>query len=169
MLSLSNTVNDILKLIINNYQEYGFSSADAFQAGIISCIDESKLLYMIPAIGESYYDQIAAKDKVDLTIVEQNIYYGEVFFSTGTFLRRVSMKEYQRRSGETVSKSESGKSRSASGPPGKLIGGEEMFSKAYTFMNLAGYNFSMSFNTVGIQGNWESIDKGFGHGFNPTT
>ncbi len=97
MLSATNSLNDIKAELLNKrFYDYRFQTDTLFETAITKAIDTVDRLDIIPFIGQDSYDTIQAKDKVNLTLEEQYMYYAEVNLTLGRFFEtlRVNGKNF---------------------------------------------------------------------------
>jgi len=162
MLSATNTVTDIKAKLRNTYSFYGFASDAVFISAIEESVDTVKYDVMYPALssiqenaiaeigpgisynnlasGKSFYDLIAAKDKVNLNVVEEYIYWAEVWLSMSELIGALSDDFQYNVNGDSESISTEGYSSSVSGldKSGKLALANKYYLKGYGFLVKAG-------------------------------
>ena len=159
MLSVTNSVNDIISKTVGQFTEYGFSTQLAFTTAIENSINETKLQKLIPAIGEDLYNYIAAKDKVGLTLDQERIYWAEVYLSLWNFLYIIANKETQRKAGANVSSNRSGSSASSSGDPGKYTSAMSNYIVGMNFLANAGYSLRLVYASGAMVEEWICENK----------
>ena len=86
MLSVTNTVLDV-KVKLGPFGNYGFDDDLLYTAAIEISADDVQYLKMISFIGGALYEEIQAKDKVDLEENEAYIYKAEVYAIAVSFLK----------------------------------------------------------------------------------
>lgn len=157
MLSATYTVSDVKAKLRKGYAFYGYTDDAAFTSDIESTASDVYLLYFLPRIGETAYNNIADKDKVDLTVQETYFYWAEVYTICYLILQNLTSDENQLSlSGNeslrvegyqyTVSSSEtSGNDSSLSHYHGLM----------YRYWMLAGYNLNGLQRTCTIFGDYE--------------
>jgi hypothetical protein len=158
MLSTTHTINDIKKYIVSELKEYGVSTPEELDTMITDAVEDAYLKYLYPALG-TYYDDIADKDKTDLTTVETYIYKAEIFFSAGMLLIGVSGKESQKRNTENQSTSVKGQSKSGSGRIGKEKAGGDFINRGFEMMKQAGYVRSVAIDKDGLLEEWVNLSN----------
>lgn len=138
-LSTTNEKTD-MQYELEEYKYYEYKDQVKFDAALDYAIEQAKRKTMVPKIGESYYDDISAKDKVSLTEKETNIYYAEVNYAISEFIDRESRRELFRRRAYRETKSEANVSRSTSGASGKQMAALEYHQIGNDYMSAAGYD-----------------------------
>lgn len=138
-LSATNEKDD-MQMELEDYKFYEYKDQVKFDAALDYAISQAKRKTMVPKIGESYYDDISAKDKVSLSERETNIYYAEVNYSISEFIDRESRRAMYRQKAYRETESQSNVSRSTSGASGKQMASLEYFQIANNYMSAAGYD-----------------------------
>jgi len=158
MLSVTHTIADIKLYIVSELKEFGVSTSGALDTMITTAIEDAYLKYLYPALG-SYYDDIAVKDKVNLSTSETYIYKAEIFFSAGILLVNTSNTESQKRNTGNQSQAVKGQSKSGSGRIGKEKAGGDFINKGFEMMKLAGYVRSASIDKDGLFEEWVNLSN----------
>ena len=161
MLSATNTITDIKAKLRKDYVFFDFTSDALFIAALTDCVDTVKYDDMIPFLGkdsvaiasqnlmgtgiysgESYYNEIAAKDKVSLTLTEQYIYKAEIWFACSEFIKTMSDDCIFAMNGGSVSESTKGYSYSVSNmkDSGKMQMVDDYYQKGLSSLRSAGIN-----------------------------
>ncbi len=154
MLSTTNTIIDIKKKLKNDYSYYGYSTAKDFDSDLETAVDDAKYETLLPILQQGqyavisnaigYYDLIASKDKVDLTLSEGYIYRAEVYFACAQFMEDYARAENQSTLGDSESISVEGYSRSVSGSTtGKDVAVTEFMKKGRECLAQAGYKVGL--------------------------
>lgn len=145
----------VLKSLLDvEYSNYGYTSDKEFTENIELAIDEAKELYMVPAIGEGYYDDLSTIQYSDYSSLEKYFIYAEAYFSAYVFLGKIADAEYSRKKFQFETHSTATGSYSNSGITGKHIISNKYYKKAMMFMNQAGYFMSKTLSNTGIDNKW---------------
>jgi len=160
MLSATNSVNDVKTRLRKGFAFFGFADDTAYIAEITNVLDTVKFKEMIPYLseyqlrpqavnlvsennvyaGEAYYNYIAAKDKVSLTLEENYIYRAEIAFACSEFMDRMAKDErFGAGNGITIPGfSEPSGSAGSIGASTSLLSGQ-FYDEALGYMLDAGY------------------------------
>lgn len=95
MLSVTHSINDVKKTLINDYTAFQFNTPEDFENLIIMALENVKKKTLYSTLGKDLYDSIATKDKGvngTLTLGEEYIYMGEVFLVSSEFLSLNNMR-----------------------------------------------------------------------------
>lgn len=154
MLSATHEINDMVdRLDIPN--TYGYIDEDEMKAALTTFIEDAMNDYMLPAIGSSRYNTIAAKDKTDLTDTETYLYNAEVWFSIAMFLTTMGEHRTQKKDSTSVTYSQAGVNKTYSGPNGMITSAGNYKNRAMKQMNNAGYYYTRSISRNGLMGEWK--------------
>ena len=91
MLSATHEITDIKKEL-EDCEFYGYATDDDFDEILTDVIDTVRREHMLPLISSTTYEELAAKDRIDLDDDEENIYWGEVNYVRSEFLMQRSRK-----------------------------------------------------------------------------
>lgn len=95
MLSVTHSINDVKKRLINDYSAFQFNTPEEFEDLITMALENVKMQTLYSTLGKEFYDSIAAKDKGvsgPLTLEEEYIYLGEVYLASSEFLSLNQMR-----------------------------------------------------------------------------
>lgn len=115
MLSATNSVPDIKIVLRQGFAAFGFADDPAYEAEISRILNEIEIQRMRPTIGDADYDAIQEKDKVDLDRFEENIYWGEVYFTASNMVTGQARIENFDTKGEGISIAAEGYSKTVRG------------------------------------------------------
>jgi hypothetical protein len=136
---------------------YGFSTDEALDAAIEKAFEISKMKYLIPALSEPRYDELADKDGENLTIYEKPIIEAELNFAVSCFLSEIAAIEIQRKSALSESKSFKGSSTAGNGIPGKSVSAEYFLKEAFLYLSMAGYERRQVYTKFGLIEEWDYL------------
>lgn len=141
MLSATNTITDIKTELEKDYAYYEYASDNAYSAQLTLRVTDAKLFDLVPILTEEYYNLIAAKNKVGLSLYETYLYNAEIFFACSRFLKKYSLRESQSNAGGYESITSEGYTRVITG--GAVTGKDQMadyyLREANTCLANAGY------------------------------
>lgn len=145
-LSSTNTVNDVKAVMQRTYSQLGFASDELYIAAIGVVSTPVYLTVFKPIIGEGIYETIQAKNKVNLSDIEEYIYWAEVYYLAAAMCGQLGNKMLQAfEGGGSKSMSSEGYSQGnvSYSSSGRKIGyfelQKEYLNQAKEFMGLAGY------------------------------
>lgn len=90
MLSTTYSIGDAKKRLRSTYSDLGFASATEYDDYLIIAFEDAMLNSILPKIGQDSYDEIAAKDRIDLTSEEKYIYNAEVLYACCNLMMTVA-------------------------------------------------------------------------------
>ena len=88
MLSITHTLNDTLTQLGGTFSDYGYEDLPAFELAVSSVLEDVEFLKIVPCIGRGLYDEIKAKDKVDLSEQENYLYKAEIYGACLEFTKK---------------------------------------------------------------------------------
>lgn len=157
MLSQSAEV-DYVKSKLDVGDTYGFDDEDAMTTAIETAIDDARWNYMVPAIGQALYDEIEAFDGQGLTERQKCIYLAECNFALAEFLKQAGSLVLQKRKSTSVTYSQSGVSKTYSGPNGITAASQAYLQRAYRLMRRAGFVRVASISRFGTANRWKTLE-----------
>ena len=143
MLSATNTLNDMKARLLKTFDFYDFADVPAFNASLTIGVEEAELLDVVPIIGTQWYNEIAALDKVGLTVNQNYIYWAEVHFAMSRFVKTVDEAKVQSVAGSSHSKGVGDVSESITGgtkQSGRAASAGAYYRKAMEYVVQAGYD-----------------------------
>lgn len=140
-LSSTNTVNDVKAVLQRTYSQLGFATDELYIAAIGVVSTPVYLTVFKPIIGEGIYETIQAKDKVNLSDIEEYIYWAEVYYLAAAMCGQLGNRQIQSSKGSGQSFSSEGYSQSVQDTrkAGYFELQKEYLNQAKEFMGLAGY------------------------------
>lgn len=143
MLSATNSVADIKIILRQGFAAFGFADEAAYTSEITRILNEVEIQRMRPTIGDGTYDSIQEKDKVDLDQrFEENIYWGEVYFTASNMVTGQARIENFDTKGEGITIAAEGYSktvRGGSSAESTESAARTLGKRARVFMAVAGF------------------------------
>jgi hypothetical protein len=143
MLSETRTLLDVKEKLQNIYSFYGYSSDEEFE-GILESVSEDVMrIYFYPRLGVTYYETVQAKDAVDLELLEDYLYWAEVYSICYEFLKlkRTVSGQLQTSGNEKLQvEGYSYQTASSSGTSPNDTTLNDYYDKMLTYFKLAGWD-----------------------------
>lgn len=164
MLSSTYTLSDIKRKLANDYSFYEYDTESFYEDALESVCEDVERLWFYPRIGSTEYSTISAKDKVDLTYYETNLYWAEVFTVCVEFLKRKSAESSQLQSVSNESLTVEGYSYKINSGGGGASQNDSSIKNywemMYMYWKLAGYNLTSLERTCTIFGDAQTLETG---------
>ena len=137
MLSESSSMQDMDTVL--TVDDISFSSS-LRPEGFKRALNEAKIKYLYPFVGETLYAEIQALNKTGFTLDQEYIYMAETYFAVGIFVGGLATASKFSTEGDSHSFSIEGYSESVSGISGRGKVAKNYVMEGYHYLSLAGYN-----------------------------